>query len=261
MPDQITSTSNEKIKRLIRLRERKERERSGLTIIDGGREIQRAIDAGIDILEIYHCGKLTKLSTRLKSEHNGLFIETNQKVFQRIAYGERQGGAVAIARIIPKSFDDLKAIKPALFLVLEGIEKPGNLGAILRTCDSAGVDGVILTEVASDLTNPNTIRSSLGALFTVNVVASNNKATLEFLKKQKVQVLATSPDAHKKYSQIDLKVPLALVMGSEDKGLSSFWIKAADDQISIPMKGTIDSLNVSASASIILYEIIRQRSS
>lgn len=265
MPEIITSTANDKIKRLIRLRERKERDESGLTIIEGEREILRAVDAGVEILEAYHCGGVAqdalKKIAAAAAKHQGALFETNQKVFARAAYGEKEEGIMAVAKIRPKDLNDLKRDASALLLVLEGIEKPGNVGAILRTADAAGISGVILTESATDLYNPNTIRASLGAVFSVNVALCDNKTAYDFLMAHKIHIVATTPEAKKKYTQVDLREPLALVMGSEDKGLSPFWLERSMTNVFIPMKGAIDSLNVSTAAAVLLYEIIRQRSS
>jgi len=264
MPETITSTTNERVKKLLKLREKKERESSGLTIIEGEREILRALEAGVEVMELYRCGKADAATVRRIEEKikigKGALIDVAPRVFERIAYGERKEGLLAVARIKNKSLKDLKLKTPALILVLEGVEKPGNLGAVLRTCDAAAVDGVILTEAATDLYNPNTIRSSLGTIFTVNVFQSNNKEAHDFLKKNKVTILATSPEAGVAYAQQDLKKPLAVILGSEDAGLSDFWLKSADIRACIPMKGAVDSLNVSTSAAVVLYEAIRQRS-
>jgi len=265
MPEIITSTTNEKIKRLVRLRERRERDQSGLTLIEGEREIQKALDAGVEIREIYHCGKvgkeLLKKAAAAARSHQGGIFETNQKAFARVAYGEKEEGVIAVAKVQRKELKDLKGNGSALILVLEGIEKPGNIGAILRTADAAGVSGVILTDSATDLYNPNTIRTSLGTVFSVNVVCADHQAAYDHLVRQKIRIVATTPEAKTNYTKTDLRGALALVMGSEDKGLDPFWLKHAHAKIFIPMNGAVDSLNVSTASAVILYEIIRQRSS
>jgi TrmH family RNA methyltransferase len=194
------------------------------------------------------------------AQQQGTLHETSPKVFSRMAYGDKEEGIIALANIRHKTLADLRPGKMPLLLVLEGIEKPGNVGAILRTAGAVGVDGVILTEGATDLYNPNTIRASLGAVFSVDAVASDNQKTYDFLNKHKIPVIAATPQAKKNYLQADLRGALALVMGSEEAGLSPFWLKHADTSVLIPMNAAVDSLNVSTSAAILLYEIIRQRS-
>lgn len=261
MPETITSTANERVKRLLRLRERKEREASGLTIVEGERELLRALDAGVEVVELYRCGRPGAAALkRLEGGAKAKCVELAPRVFEKVSYGDKTQGLIAVARVKSRSLKELKLGAPALIVVLEAIEKPGNLGALLRSCDAAGVDGVILTEAATDLYNPNVIRSSLGAVFTVNVVSSGNQEAHDFLKKNKLTMLATSPDAPKPYAQVDMKKPLAIIMGSEEAGLSAFWLKSSDIKAFIPMKGAVDSLNVSTSAAIVLYEAIRQRS-
>ena len=150
--------------------------------------------------------------------------------------------------------------KGSLFVIVECIEKPGNLGAILRTCDGAGIDGVIICDGKTDIYNPNVIRASLGTIFSIKIVVSSNEEALKFLKTKNIKVCATLPLAKKVYTKEDLVNPLAIVVGSEQNGLTDFWVKHADLKVKIPMRGQADSLNVSASTAILLYEIIRQKS-
>jgi len=260
----ITSAFNPKVKNVVELREFKARKAQGLCLIEGEREIQAALEGGITIEELFVAEKYSNLPLtaiiRVCERSSVKIYELSSKVYQKIAYGEKTEGAVALARIRPARLEDLPQKTAGLFVVLETVEKPGNLGAILRTCDGAGVDGIIVCDPATDIYNPNTIRASLGAVFTTRVVATTNDEAWQFLKAGKIKTIATSPAAQKLYWKIDAKQSLALVLGSETKGLSPFWLKKSDEMLSIPMKGKLDSLNVSVSTAVILYDINRQRS-
>ncbi len=264
--DKITSLTNPKIKHAVQLRKRKQRDEEGLTIVEGVREITRAHEAGVPFKELYFCPELLEdskevgaLIKALESQKVSIY-ETVLTVFEKLSYGERLEGVLALCTPERLSFDDLPSKKPGLFIVVESVEKPGNLGAILRTCDGAGVDGVIICDGKTDIYNPNVIRSSLGAIFSVKVVVSSNEETLQFLRSKNIEVCATLPLAKKVYTKTQLTNPLAVVVGSEQNGLTDFWVQNADLTVKIPMKGRADSLNVSASAAILLYEAIRQRS-
>ena len=194
----------------------------------------------------------------LSANSKEIFV-LDDKVFEKIAYGDRGEGVLAVCPQPQRVFNDLTLSKNPLIIVLEGLEKPGNLGAVFRTCDGAGVDAVIVCENATDLYNPNTIRASLGTIFSVPAVEGSIKETLLFLKQNNIRICTTLPDAKKLYTEIDMKIPLALVMGSEQKGLSDQWKIQGNDSSRIPMKGQADSLNVSVSTAVVLYEAIRQR--
>jgi len=260
----ITSSANPKVKRAVDLRELKNRKALGLSLIEGEREILAALEAGVEIQELFIAEKYSNPSVAAiikKCERGTELYELSANVFQKIAYGEKTEGLVAVGRVKAQRLDDLPQNATALLLVIEAVEKPGNLGAILRSCDGAGVDGIIVCDAATDIYNPNTIRASLGAIFTTRVVMATNEEAAQFLKARKVKMIATSPAAQKPYWKLDAKGAIALVLGSETKGLSPFWLKKADEVLSIPMKGKIDSLNVSVSTAVILYDINRQRSS
>ena len=262
--EKITSVKNVGINEALALRERKARDAAGLTIIDGIREVEAALQAGIVIQKIYMCPELmerkqvsallTKIS-KLKIQ----ILETSRPVFEKIAFGERLEGMIALARQPHRSLDDLALGPNPLLIVVEGVEKPGNLGAILRTCDAAGVDGLVVCDGRTDVYNPNVIRASLGAVFSVKTLQSSNEALLSFLKKNNISICAASPQAALPYTKVDFKKPTAVIVGSEHEGLNPFWLRHADGAMKIPMFGKVDSLNLSATAAVVIYEVLRQR--
>ena len=262
----ITSFQNPRLKEVQRLRESKARHSTGLTIVEGLREISLARKSKIQFKELFLCpdilkdSKIQALVKELESE--GIVIwDVTKKIFQKISFGDRMEGLLAI--IQPKIFplEDLQLKKNPLVVVVEGLEKPGNLGAILRTCEAAGVDGLLVCDGQTDIYNPNVIRASLGTVFGVRVVQSTQKDALKFLKDSNIQICAATPQAATSYFQMNFKVPVAIVLGSEEKGLSDFWLNHADRKVKIPMRGKADSLNVSATAAIVVYEALRQRGS
>ena len=258
---QITSVQNPLIKQAMALRDPKMRKATGLTLIDGLREIQRALEAGVAIETIFYCPKFigNQVGLKLLAAQKKLGVEVADKVFEKIAYGERAEGVIAVARISFKHFNDLKLPENPLVVVIESIEKPGNLGAVLRTCDGAGVDALLVCTPQTDIYNPNVIRASIGTVFTVPVAVGTKEDVIAFLRKHKIKALGAFPDANGIYTRTHLKGPLAIVLGTEDEGLSFFWQKHCDMKVKIPMKGRADSLNVSVSAAIIIYEALRQR--
>ena len=265
MTEAIKSLQNPLIKQAVALREAKERRESGLTLIDGVREIYRAYAAEVEIEKVLVCSAL--LRERQDQHVLGLLkqrqvkiIEIVESVFEKIAFGQRLEGLLAIARVPQRSVSDLKPAGNALYVIAEGLEKPGNIGAILRTCDAADVDGLLLVDSKTDLYNPNVIRASTGTVFSVPTAIANNQAIVDFLDRYKIKTCSLFPESAKSYTDIDLTGPMAIVLGSEDKGLSEFWRKQADMDMKIPMKGKADSLNVSVCAAIVIYEAIRQRS-
>lgn len=262
MPNKITSLANPKIKRIVHLKHHRSRAKNGLTIVEGHREIGRALEAGVKFQELYVCEgyEIPATSSRNLEALRIPLYETTKSVFSKMAYGDRQEGILGICQPRVLSLADLRLSKMPLLLVVEGVEKPGNLGAILRTADGAGIDGVIVCDEKTDLYNPNVIRASLGTIFSVKTVVSSNPETYNFLKSKKIQICVTSPQAKRIYTEVDGKMPLAMVVGSEQQGVTDFWQQHADARVKIPMKGAADSLNVSAAAAILLYEILRQRS-
>lgn len=265
----ITSLQNPRVKEAVKLRDRKGREQQGRILIEGVREIGRALEAGVDIPEAFHCDPLcsaapaAELLAKLRQQRKINFLPVSEQVMSKLSFGDREEGIIAIARPPTKTLDDLAAARkeksPPLFAVVEGVEKPGNLGAILRTADAAGVSGVIVASGGTDIFNPGVIRASLGAIFSVPVCVATSAEALAWLRKQKLRLFATRVDAALNYSEADFVAPSAMILGSEAQGLSSLWTGSDITPISVPMLGSVDSLNLSATAAILFYEALRQR--
>lgn len=264
----ITSLQNPRVKEILSLRERSYRDRSQQFLIEGYRELLRALEGGQPINTLYTCPELFLGSNEpaliKKAQSQGAKVITcSQKVFQKISYRDRPDGLLAIAPQKPKHLNDLIPLineeNPPMFVVAEAIEKPGNLGTILRSTDAVGADGLIVCDRCTDIFNPNVVRASVGTLFTVPVVEATGIETLAWLKKHGISILAATPAAKIRYTDVDLKGPLAIAVGTEQIGLSERWLKEADLQVSIPMCGTADSLNVAMATTLLLYEALRQR--
>ena len=264
MQNKITSPTNPHIKEIVRLKEGSERKKRGLILVEGHREIALALKNGFELVETLICRELIKKEDQEEVYRqivlkNKPLWELPAKVYEKVSYGERQEGLLAVFKFKSAKLEDLKTKSNSLFVVIEEVEKPGNLGAILRSADSAGVDGIIVCDQKTEIYNSNAIRSSIGTIFSVPIVISTKEDALKFLKSKGIQSLAATPQASINYSQPDLKKPSAFILGSEQKGLSEFWLKNAGLKIKIPMKGQADSLNVSVSTAILLYECQRQR--
>lgn len=257
--ENITSTSNSKIKLLAALRSKSsKRKEEGLFLIDGLREIKEALKNKVKIEEIFYCEQLVDNFQELQNFGQEL-TKVSHDAFLKACYKDSPDGVIALAKTEKKSFKDLKTSKNSLFLILEAVEKPGNLGAILRTAQASGVDGIILNNQQTDIYNPNVIRASQGFIFSIPVVEASFQETLDFLKKNKIKTFATSLLAKKSYIKSDYSGPSAFIFGTEADGLSDDWQKTADELIKIPMMKPMDSLNVSVSAALILFEALRQR--
>jgi len=240
----LTSRSNPKIKFLESLRKSKERSKHGLYLVEGEREISRA--PNITTLFYHEENRFVK-----EMEAKGVdLVFVAKKILEKVTL---RGEPIAIGKIERKPLDTLDG---KFFVALVGVEKPGNIGAILRTCDGAGVDGVLLVDPVVDHYHPNAIRSSLGASFSLNIVTCSSDEAFSFIGKNEITLITTSPDAKESYSEKNLKYPVMIAFGQEDKGLPSHWL--SKKKVSIPMKGICDSLNVSVSAGILLYEVVRQ---
>ena len=258
--DLISSTQNPKIKGLLALEKPRERRREQLFVIEGPKEIGMALDAGYKIGNIFFCEDIVSIH---KLKPLGLpekfHARVTKEVFDKIAMRENSGGVVAVAEMKVHSLEHITLSKNPLLLILEGVEKPGNLGAILRTADAAGVDAVIICDPQTDFYNPNVIRSSIGCIFTKQVAAATSEETIAWLKKNNISILCTYLEASKPYHTIDYTKPSAIVMGTESTGLTKTWTKNADANIIIPMAGKIDSMNVSTAAAVVVFEAKRQR--
>ena len=263
-PRRITSTANPRLKDALRLRGRRERDETGLTLIDGARETMRALAGGAKVREAFvsaqYCTDDECRAALAALRQAGVRMwELGPEAFARLAYGDRLDGIVAVAETPLHRLADLDLPPNALVAVIEGVEKPGNLGAVLRTADGAGVSAVIVAEPNTDLLNPNVIRASLGTIFAVPVAVASTGDVLEFLKARGLAIVAARVQASVDYTQFDYTGPTAIALGSEARGLSDAWAELADVSVHIPMLGVADSLNVSATAAILFYEARRQR--
>lgn len=260
----ITSTTNPAIKRIVKLRSRRERERSGHFIIEGTREVQRAVVAGVDLLEVYSCPELHRPATSDLiddlSQRNARIIETSVAAFEKASGRQGPDGILAVAVKSDTNLDDLVLSAAPLIVVTDGIEKPGNLGAIVRTAAAAGADAVAVTGTGTDPFNPSVIRASQGSLFSIPVLPADAPQLADWLDKRGIIVRPADPEAQESCWETDLTGPLAIVIGSEATGLSTVW-SARSQAVSIPMAGSGDSLNASAAAAVLLFEAARQRSS
>ena len=256
----ITSTQNPKIKSLLALEKPRERRKQCLFTVEGVREIQLALNAGYKIGNLFYCVDMVHLKDieSLGLEER-LLIPVATEVFEKIAIRESTGGLLAVAEQKTHLLDHIRLSKNPLVLVLESVEKPGNLGAILRTADAAAVDAVIICDPQTDFYNPNVIRSSVGCVFTNQLAACTSEQAIDWLKKNRLPIYCTYLNAAKSYHELDYTKPVAIVLGTEATGLSEIWIRNSTANIIIPMGGKIDSLNVSNAAAIMAFEVRRQR--
>ena len=255
----ITSPQNPRIKELASLGSKSsERRKRARFLVEGTRECRAALKAGFEFETLYIVPGLSdeKFISSLKADN---VITISPLVYEKVAYRGTTEGVIAIVRHKELKLDDIILSENPLVIVLESVEKPGNLGAILRTADAAKADAVIICDPLTDLYNPNTIRSSLGGIFTNQVVACSSEETYKWLKKNKIQIFTAELQASDWYHLTDMKKPMAIVMGTESDGLKEFWRERADQRIKIPMRGELDSLNVSVSTAIICFEALRQR--
>ncbi len=264
---EIASPSNPRVKAAARLRDRRERDAAGLTVVDGARELRRALDAGVEVVEAFICESLlagpdarTALDALEALARGGTPVHRTTEAAQaKLAFGERAEGLVAVIRPPSTDLAGLSLPPNALVVVVEGVEKPGNVGAVLRSADGAGASAVIAASPRTDLANPNVIRASAGTVFSMPLAAAPAETVRDWLRDQDVRILATRVEAATSYTDADLTGPLALVLGAEDRGLTDTWNGEDIEAIRIPMHGVADSLNVSVTAAILLYEARRQR--
>jgi TrmH family RNA methyltransferase len=252
----ITSATNPRIKNLLLLQEKsKARREQGLFVVEGQRELEHCINAGYKVHTVFYCPEVAPVIPGL----TGNLIEVPEQLYRKIAYRESTEGIIAEVEAKHIGLEDLALPENPLIVVLEAVEKPGNLGAVLRSADAARADAVIVCDPLTDLYNPNLIRASIGAIFTVPTVAASSEETIAFLKARGVRILTAQLQDSSLYYDVDMKCGTAIVMGTESTGLTNVWRRAADAHIRIPMLGRLDSLNVSVSASILLFEAVRQR--
>jgi RNA methyltransferase, TrmH family len=253
----ITSLQNPRVKHIVRLRDdKRQRQMDGLMLVEGFDEIQLALSAGYKPQTVLSAPELV---SRQIDVLNAEMITVNRAVFEKISYRQNPDGWLAVFSIPSASLDDLKLSQAPLIIVAESIEKPGNLGAILRTADAARADALFVCDPRVDAYSPNVVRASRGTLFTVPVIETNSTQAIIFLQRNGIRVLAATPSAEEEYTRQDLRGPLAIVVGTEAGGLSDFWLSQADLKVKIPMMGKVNSLNVSVSTALIVYEAIRQR--
>ncbi len=260
----ITSLHNPRVKDAIRLRSARHRHKQQRFLIDGARELARAIAAGVPLVESFVCVSLctspeSRSALGLLKQAPGELWQVSESVFAKLAFGDRAEGLLAVARTPNASLAELRPRGTGPIAVIEGVEKPGNVGAILRTADAAGVSAVLVADPATDIYNPNCIRASLGAVFSMPLCATTSAAVLEWLRQRGTRMFAARVDGKLDYAAADLSGKVAIVLGSEAEGLSPAWQAADVTAIRLPMAGAVDSLNVSATAAVLFYESLRQR--
>ncbi|PIS01087.1 MAG: RNA methyltransferase [Chlamydiae bacterium CG10_big_fil_rev_8_21_14_0_10_35_9] len=264
----ITSAQNPQIKNVLKLRNRRARDETKTFLIEGYRELLRAFDAKVVIEKLFfspeHFLKDNEepLIKRIAKSDSELF-ELSKSLFEKVSYRDRPDGLLAIAKQGRKTLSSLPKIikgkKNPFLLVAESIEKPGNLGTILRSSDAAGVDAVIVCDACTDIYNPNVVRASIGTLFTQPVIECQSQELLNFLQDAKIEILSATPHSSTVYTDVDLTKAVAIVVGCEQYGLTELWMKQCSHQVKIPMLGIADSLNVATATTLLLYEVVRQR--
>jgi TrmH family RNA methyltransferase len=259
----ISSPKNPRIRAAADLRERRARDASGLTLVDGVRELGRALDGGVRVVEVFADETALTPDAAIAVERaraaGAVVIPVTGVVLERLAYGDRSEGLVATIAVPDLSLEALALPADPLVVVLEGVEKPGNLGAVLRSADGAGADAVIVADPRTDLFNPNAVRASLGTIFTVPVAAAPSTDARRHLASEGLRILAARVDGSQAYTKVDMRGPLAIVLGSEADGLTGAWAGEDVVPVRLPMLGVADSLNVSIAAAVLLYEARRQR--
>jgi len=261
---EITSLQNPKLKKAQKLTERRERNETGLFLIEGYRELKRAFEGKVEIQTLFICPELFLGSNEQalinQIDRSGAEIFTcSSSVFHKLSYRDRPDGLVAVAKQMQRQLRDISFRDTPFLIIAEAIEKPGNLGTILRSADAAGVDGVIVCDRCTDIYNPNVVRASVGTLFTLPVVEATTEETLLWLKEKQIQIAAATPSAQEEFTDADFKGAIAVAVGTEQLGLSDLWMQEAAIRVRIPMHGVADSLNVATATTLLLYEAVRQR--
>jgi len=256
----ITSQQNPKIKNVLALEKARERNQQNVFILEGIKELSLALEGKYVISTVFFCPQIISAENILKvvGEEN-LLIPVQQNVFDKIAYRDSTGGIIAIVQQKKHTLENIQLGKNPLVLILEAVEKPGNLGAILRTADAANIDAVVICDPQTDFYNPNVIRSSVGCIFTTQIASSTSHEAITWLNKNKIQIFASSLESSTPYDKTDFTNPCAIIMGTESTGLSDTWIRIANSTVVIPMRGKIDSMNVSNAAAVLVFEACRQR--
>ncbi len=261
----ITSLQNPRIKSAIKLRDRRGRGKQGRIIIDGSREILRAIGGGVELVELFVCREVCASDDAQEllaaaKDTSAEWIDVAPHVLEKLAFGQRTEGIVAVAQTPQRCLSELALTPRPLVVVLEGVEKPGNVGAVVRSADGAGVSAVIIADGHTDIYNPNAIRASLGSIFTMPICAASSDEAKAWLTGQALRIVTAIVGGQTLYTGVDFTAPTAIVLGSEAVGLSDIWRDDCVTPIRLPMCGVSDSLNVSATAAVLFYEALRQRS-
>ncbi len=261
---EITSHQNPRIKNIIKLKNRRTREKAQKTLLEGYRLISRALDADFSVEECYFTPSMflgKNEDSLLKSLHNKgtKLIQVPESILQKMSYRDRPEGLIALCPIKKHMLENMPIVKDGLYLVVEAIEKPGNLGSILRSADASGVNGLIICDKCTDLYNPNVLRASTGAIFYVPIAECTSQEAITWLHSNNIKTLAATPHAEESYDNIDMTKSIAIVTGTEQYGLTPLWMENSNIQTRIPMCGQIDSLNAAIATSILLFEASRQR--
>jgi TrmH family RNA methyltransferase len=264
-PLRLTSLQNPRIKNAVKLRQRSHRDEQGLLLVEGYREVLRALDNGRVPIELFFCrdlflGKNERAILDRAAAAGATLFECSEPVFAKLAYRDRPEGLLAVMPRVRHSLETLSLPAAPLLVVAESVEKPGNLGTILRTADAAGAHAVIVCDPRTDINNPNVVRASIGTLFSLPVVEAGTDGALAWMRKRGIRVVCATPRTDTLLTDADLTGPVAVVLGSEQYGASSRLMEASDLKIRIPMRGQADSLNVASAAAVILFEALRQRS-
>jgi TrmH family RNA methyltransferase len=259
----IESSDNKKIKNIIKLHKASERRDRGVVLVEGYKEVLAAMKSGLTLVEIYYCGEYGGENPSFFGvpSNQGLIANVPKKIFEEISYREDPDGFLAIFSMKKLKLEEVKLSAKPLVLVMEGMEKPGNFGAVLRTADAAGVDVILVNDPQLDIYHPNAIRASIGSIFDRQIVKTTREETVAYLAANNITTYATSKRGEKDFYDFDLTAGTAFVLGAEHSGLSEEWREGADEYIKIPMTGIVDSLNLSVSAAILLFEAVRQRKS
>jgi TrmH family RNA methyltransferase len=259
----VTSPANPRLKTLVALRRRRHRDEAGQTLVEGYEETALAMDAGVRPTALYFCPELHPAGQEElldRAEATGAeLVQVSRSAFEKVAYRESPDGWLAVVPAVATDLAGLRLDPDPLLLVCEAVEKPGNLGAILRTADAAGAAAVLAADPSTDWGNPNVVRASKGTVFAVPVATADSSQVLGWLRERGIAVVAATPHTGVAYPDVDLTGPVAIAVGTEKEGLSEAWLRAADHRVRIPMAGRANSLNVATSAAILAYEAVRQR--
>jgi len=264
MTKPITSLQNQRLKDAVKLRDRRARQRQRRIIIDGARELRQAVEAGVAMVEVFVCDELcegedAQAALRLIRQSGAELLPVTAAVFAKLAFGDRAEGVIGVARTPEMMPADLPLGDNPLVAVIESIEKPGNVGAVIRSADGAGVSAVVVADPTTDLYNPNAIRASLGTIFTMPVCEATGEETLCWLRERQLKTFAARVDGAVAHTEADYTQPTAIILGSEAAGLSPVWRAEDVTAVRLPMLGTADSLNISVAAAVLFYEALRQR--